>query len=97
MNSDKPQLPLVQVKGSWEERVAHTARMLGQDDPAALAQSQALIDRLGRLPAQQRAAADHRLDHALMVALQNQARYHAADDRYADAAAGPRVPGCRGR
>lgn len=87
MKNDKPQLPLVQVKGSWEERIAHTARLLGQDDPAALAQSQALIDRLGRLPAQQRAAADHRLDHALMVALQNQARYHAADERYADAAA----------
>ena len=88
MNSDKsqPQLPLAQVKGSWEDRIAHVARLLSKDDPTALAQSQALIDRLGRIPAAQRAAADHRLDRALIAALQNQARHLAAEEQYEGAA-----------
>jgi hypothetical protein len=89
MNHEKSQsqLPLAQVKGSWEERIARVARLLSNDDPTALAQSQALIDRLSRIPAAQRAAANQRLDRALLVALQNQARHQAATEQYLAAAA----------
>lgn len=88
MNQDKSQsqLPLAQVKGSWEERIVRVARLLGNDDPTALAASQALIDRLSRIPAAQRAAADHRLNRALITALQNQARHLAAAEEYEAAA-----------
>jgi hypothetical protein len=86
-NKSQTQLPLVQVKGSWEERIARVARLLSNDDPTALAQSQALIDRLSRIPAAQRAAANQRLDRALLVALQNQARHQAATEQYLAAAA----------
>ncbi len=88
MNYDKSQsqLPLAQVKGSWEERTAHVARQLSNDDPTALAQSQALIDRLSRIPAVQREAANDRLNDLLITAAMNQARHLAGHENYGAAA-----------
>ena len=75
------------VKGSWEDRLLQCESLLAQGDPAGFIQIQALIDRIARLPAQQRAAANHRLNSVLLTALRSQAGYYASEERYTDAAA----------
>lgn len=82
-----PQLPLAQVKGTWEERESQVFRLLAQNEPAALQQSQELIERLGRVPPHLRAAAGDRLNNVLLAAIMNQARYLAVQERYTEAAA----------
>lgn len=89
MANERPnqQLPLAQVKGTWEDRSNQVFYLLTQNEPAALEQSQELIDRLGRLPPHLRAAADDRLNNVLLATIMNQARYLAVQERYAEAAA----------
>ncbi|HRI56988.1 MAG TPA: hypothetical protein PK170_07820 [Anaerolineae bacterium] len=87
IDNPPPQLQLTQIKGSWEDRVAQVERLLNDDAPTALEQSQTLIDRLCRIPVVQRKAANDRLNDLLISAAMNQARHLAGQENYVAAAA----------
>jgi len=80
-----PALPI--VKGSWEDLLLQAQQLATKQDDAAIPIFRKLVDRLGGLPAKQRAAANGRLNEILVRAAVDYQFYLSIRDLYDEALA----------
>ncbi len=86
MSQTQPTPPPI-LKGSWEDLLLQGQQLAARQNDEAIPHLQKLIDRLSRLPASQRRAANGRLDSLLLRASVDLQYYLTYRDRYAEALA----------
>ena len=75
------------IKGSWEDLLLQAQQLAAKQDDAAIDIYRKLTDRLSRLPANQRQAAEGRLQHVMRQAAVDLQYYLSYRDRYDEALA----------
>ncbi len=75
------------IKGSWEDLLLQAQQLAAKQDDAAVAIYYKITDRLSRLPAHQRQAADGRLQEVMRQAAVDLQYYLSYRDRYTEALA----------